>query len=64
MIKSIEEVKAEFSYKGITVAQWAKEHSYPYHTVRHVLSGKSKFTHGKAHEIAVLLQLKIGVINE
>lgn len=64
MLKSINEVKAEFRYQGITIAQWAREHDYPYHTVQHVLSGKSKFTHGKAHEIAILLGLKLGVINE
>lgn len=64
MLKSIDEVKAEFRYQGITIAQWARDHNYSYHTVQNVLSGKSKFTHGKAHEIAVLLQLKSGCIQE
>lgn len=62
MLKSIDEVKAEFNYRGTTMSQWAREHNYPYYIVQHVLSGKSKFTHGKAHEIAVLLGLKEGII--
>ena len=62
MLKSVDQVKAEFNYKGITMSQWAREHNYPYYIVQHVLSGQSKFTHGKAHEIAVLLGLKEGVI--
>jgi len=63
MLKSIDEVKAEFNYQGITISQWAREHNFPYHTVQHVLSGKSKYSHGQAHEIAVLLKLKKGVIS-
>lgn len=62
MLKSVNQVKAELNYKGITMSQWAREHNYPYYIVQYVLSGKSKFNHGKAHEIAVLLGLKEGAI--
>lgn len=62
MLKTIEEVKQELEYFGMTISEWAEKYDYPYHTVRHVLSGKSKFTRGQAHEVAVLLGLKKGVI--
>lgn len=63
MLKTIEQVKQELEFFGMTISEWAEKHEYPYHTVRHVLSGQSKFTRGQAHEIAVLLGLKKGVIN-
>lgn len=61
-VKSVEEVKREFLFSGMTIAQWAKEHGYPYSSVQQVLSGKSLNIRGKSHEIAVLLGIKEGVI--
>ncbi|MBI0095229.1 MULTISPECIES: DNA-binding protein [Gilliamella] len=60
--KTIEQIKKEFLFSGMTISQWSKVHGYPYHSVQQVLSGKSNCSRGKTHEIAVLLGLKEGEI--
>ncbi len=60
--KTIDDVKKEFLFSGITIAQWAKKHGYSYHQVQNVLSGRSQNSRGKSHEIAILLGIKEGVI--
>lgn len=64
MPKTVAQVKKEFKRAGMTIVGWAKEHGYPAYLVQQVLSNRTKCTHGRSHEIAVLLKLKDGFIAE
>ncbi|KVD99668.1 hypothetical protein WI91_02415 [Burkholderia vietnamiensis] len=63
-LKSLEEVRAEFDRHGISVASWAKKHGIPRNIVIGILKGKLKGKRGHAHNAAVLLGLKEGVVTE
>jgi gp16 family phage-associated protein len=63
-LKTLEEVRAEFDRSGLTVSLWAAEHDIPRHVVAGVLQGKLKGRRGYAHNAAVLLGLKDGVVAE
>ena len=56
--EQINQVKASFQNKGITIDQWAKDNNYPAWAVYRVLNGVNKGYRGKAHEIATKLGLK------
>lgn len=58
--KTVEQVKAHFRAKGLTVTQWAKDHNFPPAAVYQVLNGFSKGHRGQSHEIAIALGLKSG----
>ena len=58
--KTVEQVKAQFRAKGLTVNQWAKDHGFPPTAVYQVLNGFSKGNYGQSHVIAVALGLKAG----
>jgi gp16 family phage-associated protein len=61
-LKTPEEVRAEFDRHGISVAGWAAKHGIPRNIVNGVLQGKLKGKRGHAHNAAVLLGLKEGVV--
>lgn len=61
-IRTAQEVRNEFIYKGISMASWAKKNGFDKATVSQVLSGQNTAIRGKGHAIAVLLGLKAGVI--
>lgn len=63
-LKTIEQVKSEFNYRGESVTAWARKHQVNPASVKKVLSGDSKCLYGNAHKIAVLLGIKHGVITE
>jgi gp16 family phage-associated protein len=60
-MKTAAEVKQDFIRRGITIANWAKEHGYRPYTVYRVLDGKLKGYYGISHRIAVDLGLKESV---
>jgi gp16 family phage-associated protein len=60
--KTPEQVKRCFAEAGVSVNSWARLHGYDRALVHALLSGKLKGTYGKAHEIAVALGLKKGVV--
>ena len=60
-IKTIEQVRAEFSRVGRTVQSWAEEHGFKATAVYAVLYGRSKGLRGESHEIAVRLGIKEGI---
>lgn len=62
--KKEQEVRDDFLRKGISMASWARKHSFDKATVSQVLSGSNKASRGKGHKIAVLLGLKNGEIIE
>jgi gp16 family phage-associated protein len=62
-IRSAKEVRADFDKRGITVADFAREHGFKQPgIVYQVLAGKKKGRRGEAHRAAVLLGMKKGVI--
>lgn len=61
-VKTVAEVKAEFNRTGKAVTAWAREHGYSPSLVFEVLRGRLKGRRGQAHEVAVLLGMKEGVI--
>ena len=64
MIKSADEVKAEFLKLGISVSGWARSHGYSSALVYQILSGQRKSLRGESHNIAVELGIKQGTINK
>lgn len=61
-IKTPEQVKEDFSKKGISISAWAKKNGFSREYVHTILSGKRKCNIGKSHNIAVLLGIKEGEI--
>lgn len=53
-----EEIKRELKLRGVTIAQWARAHSFPLHNVYAVLAGRSIGQRGVSHEISIALGLK------
>ncbi|CAE6871886.1 hypothetical protein R69746_08489 [Paraburkholderia aspalathi] len=62
-LKTLKEVRAEFDRCGISVSGWAVKHGIPRNIVNGVLQGRLKGKRGHAHNAAVLLGLKDGVVN-
>ena len=62
-LKTLEEVRAEFDRCGVSVSGWAVRHGIPRNIVNGVLQGRLKGKRGHAHNAAVLLGLKDGVVN-
>lgn len=62
-LKTLEEVRAEFDRCGLSISSWAANHGIPRNIVSGVLQGRLKGKRGHAHNAAVLLGLKDGVVN-
>lgn len=61
-LRSADDVRREFDARGITVADFAREHGFKDPTVVYqVLGGHKKGRRGESHRAAVLLGLKEGV---
>lgn len=64
-LKTREQVIADLSSKGISVAKWARAHDLNPSTVRAVLKENRQARIGESHKAAVLLGIKQGeVVNE
>ena len=63
-LKTIEQVKKEFNFRGESIAGWARKKGVNLESVKKVIAGKSKCNRGEAHKIAVLLGIKDGEIIE
>jgi len=61
-LRTREQVIAEFSRMGISVSGWASEHGVARQVVDGLLKGKLKGRRGSAHDVAVLLGLKDGIV--
>jgi gp16 family phage-associated protein len=57
--KTPEQIKSELINNGITVSQWSRDHDFNPREVSRVLNGQIKGHHGKSHQIAVALGLKV-----
>lgn len=62
MLRTPEEVRAEFKRKGVSIASWATANNLSVNMVFEVLSGRKKGIRGQAHKVAVLLGLKEGEV--
>jgi gp16 family phage-associated protein len=60
MVRTIDEIRAEFKATGVSVSAWARARSYSVPLVYGVLSGRRPATRGQSHNIAVELGLKVG----
>lgn len=58
MIKSIEQVRAEFNSTGTSIAHWARENNFSPTLVYQILNNRRIPTRGKSHLIAVKLGIK------
>jgi len=63
-IKTIDQVKAELSSKGLSIAKWASQKGVSKHQTYLILKGKRGYNIGESHKIAVLLGIKEGEIVE
>jgi gp16 family phage-associated protein len=61
-LKTEEEVMNELSFNGQTISAWARGNGFHPALVRRVIKGEVSGRHGKAHNIAILLGIKEGVI--
>ncbi|MGH8078047.1 MAG: DNA-binding protein [Lysobacter sp.] len=61
-VRTADEVRLDFDRRGISLADFARDHGLNVGIVYQLLSGKKKGRRGHAHRAAVLLGLKEGVI--
>ena len=61
-LKKPAQVRAEFQRKGLSIAQWARDHRLAPNLVYEILAGSAKrrCLRGQSHRAAVLLGLKQG----
>lgn len=57
-------VRADFNRRGVTISAWAADRGYHPEAVGDLLRGKTKGLRGQSHNIAVLLGIKAGVVND
>ena len=63
-LRSLEEIEREFDRRGVSKADWAREHGIRPGVVYEIFSRRSSCKRGEALRAAVLLGLKEGVIEE
>ena len=63
-LRTLEEVEREFDRRGISKADWAREHGIRPGVLYEIFSLRSACKRGEAHRAAVLLGLKDGTIEE
>ena len=56
--KDLERVRLEFTLRGETILDWAKQHGFRPSVVYQVLSGRTLAIRGESHHVAVALGLK------
>lgn len=63
-IKTLAEVREEFTIHGLSISGWARENGFSANLVFDILGGRKKCLRGQSHRIAVSLGIKKGVIDE
>ena len=58
MIKSIQEVKDDFSAAGISIAEWARDNQFSPDLVYRIFKNNKIPKRGESHKIAVKLGIK------
>lgn len=62
LLRTAEEARDELKRQGVSISQWATANGFSTNLVFEVLGGRKKCLRGQAHNIAVKLGLKEGVI--
>lgn len=63
-LRTIDDVNAEFEARGISKADWAREHGIRPGVLYEIFSRRSACKRGETHRAAVLLGIKDGVIDD
>ena len=63
-LKTVDDIKHEFSVRGLTVTEWARHMGFSPGLVYQVLAGRLLCKRGQSHRIAVELGLKSGVVGK
>lgn len=58
MIKSIKQVRDDFSQSGISIAEWARDNNFSPDLVYRILKNNKIPQRGESHKIAVRLRIK------
>lgn len=58
--RTVEQVRAEFRRRGISIASWARARGFDRQLVYRVLAHRGACVRGESHDIAVALGLKEG----
>ena len=61
-LRTPDEVRAELKRQGVSISRWAISNGFSTNLVFEVLAGRKKCIRGQAHNIAVKLGLKEGVV--
>jgi gp16 family phage-associated protein len=61
-MKTGEQVRREFVFRGESISAWARKHGFSAAQVFEVIAGRNRGRRGKAHEIAVMLGMKNGAV--
>jgi gp16 family phage-associated protein len=64
MTRTAKEVAQEFRSHGISIARWARHNGFSPALVYQVLQGRSTPARGQSHQIAVVLGLKEGSLEQ
>jgi gp16 family phage-associated protein len=59
---TVEDVRAEFRRRGISISEWARRRGLSAQLTYQILAGRKVGLRGQSHEISVLLGLKPGVV--
>ena len=60
MLRTAQQVKEEFQFAGISIADWSRENGFDPTLVYYVLKSKHIPKRGESHKVAVRLGLKKG----
>ena len=60
---TVEEVRAEFERRGLSISEWARRHGVSAQLTYQILAGRKMRLRGQSHTISVLLGLKAGVVD-
>ena len=63
-LRTREQARADIERRGISLAEWAREHGVNPKRVYDVISGRNIGMFGESHRIAVLLGLREGDLTE
>ncbi len=63
-LRTPEEIRQEFAVRGIAISSWAREMGFSPGLVHQVLAGRLRCVRGQAHQVAVILGLKVGEVGE
>ena len=62
VLRTRQQARAHITSLGLSVREWAQAHNLSPDNVTALLCGNSKGVRGQAHDAAVLLGMKVGVV--